>query len=78
MKDAIPSMQDLFAQLGLSDAPADMQAFMARNRPLAPEVELADAPFWTSSQAEFLRNGLLEDTAWSIVIDQLNVALRQS
>jgi len=77
MEDSIPSMTRLFEQLGLSSGPADIAEFILRHGPLHSKFELADAPFWNSSQADFLRNGLGEDSVWSIVIDQLNLALRQ-
>ena len=42
----------------------------------ALDVLLADAPFWTPSQATLLREELLEDADWAEVIDRLNSALR--
>ncbi|MDM0014944.1 DUF2789 domain-containing protein [Variovorax sp. J22P168] len=70
------TMHDLFAQLGLPNTEADVQAFIARHRPLPEEVRLADAPFWTSAQGQFLREELKEDADWAEVVDQLNLALR--
>ena len=76
MEQAIPSMTLLFSQLGLRSAPQDIDAFIAANRPLATGVLLADADFWTRSQADFLRCEVAEDTAWSVVIERLNATLR--
>jgi len=76
MEQAIPSMTLLFSQLGLRSTPQDIDAFIASNRPLSTQVLLADADFWTASQADFLRSEVAEDTAWSVVIERLNATLR--
>ncbi|MEJ8858286.1 DUF2789 domain-containing protein [Variovorax robiniae] len=71
------SLETLFAQLGLPSANAsDIERFVAEHRPLAADVELADAPFWTPGQAEFLREEINDDAEWAEVIDQLNAMLR--
>jgi hypothetical protein len=44
--------------------------------PLAHELKLADAPFWTAAQAGFLKSELDEDADWSAVIDTLDARLR--
>lgn len=67
---------ELFAQLGLpTDAPGIGQ-FLAAHRPLAADVRLAEAPFWSAAQAAFLREEIIGDADWAEVVDQLNVALR--
>lgn len=76
MEDLIPSMTRLFDQLGLASAPQFIESFIAGHKPLPASVELADAPFWSASQAEFLRSEIDEDTDWAIVIERLNAALR--
>jgi hypothetical protein len=38
---------------------------------------MADAFFWTKSQAEFLRDEILDDADWAEVVDQLDVLLRK-
>lgn len=69
---------DLFAQLGLpADEPAIRQ-FLVTHTPLAADIDLPDAPFWTESQAAFLREEILEDADWAELVDQLNLALRQA
>lgn len=76
MDNSFHHFSELFAQLGL---PADDQAireFLAAHSPLAPDVVLADAPFWTPAQATLLREEILEDADWAEVVDQLNAALR--
>jgi hypothetical protein len=66
----------LFRQLGLSDDPAAMRAFIA-SHPLPPKSNLADAPFWSPSQAAFLRQSLENDAEWSEAVDELAVLLQQ-
>jgi hypothetical protein len=67
---------DLFAQLGLPVAEADIGAFIARHRPLAGDVALCDAPFWTPAQAALLAQQSDADADWAELVDQLNLALR--
>ena len=65
----------MFGQLGLPDDTASIEAFIASHRPLPPEVALADAPFWTPSQAQFLREEIAEDADWAEIIDSLAALL---
>lgn len=76
MEDSIPNMTRLFDQLGLGSAPPTIESFIAAHKPLPATIALADAPFWSTSQAEFLRREVEEDTDWAIVIERLNAALR--
>jgi hypothetical protein len=78
MEGNFHSMTNLFAQLGLPSRPTDIQAFIESNRPLAADLELHEAPFWTSSQAEFLREEVEDDADWAGIIDELNCGLRQT
>lgn len=75
METLHPQMPDLFRQLGLPDGEADIRRFIDSHRPLAPDTALADAPFWSESQARFLREEIGEDADWAEVVDQLNLAL---
>lgn len=68
----------LFQQLGLDSDPASIDAFIAEHYPLADEVKVSEAPFWTESQAAFLKEELLEDAEWAPVVDELNVRLHES
>ena len=49
----------------------------------APEIYqwvmsvLEDAFFWSESQAQFLRDDILDDADWAEVVDQLDVLLRK-
>ena len=68
---------ELFAQLGLANDPAVIERFIAEHAPLAGDVRLEDAPFWTAAQAQFLREAMSEDSDWAELADQRNTALRQ-
>ena len=70
------SLATLFAQLGLDNDQAAMDAFIAEHR-LAEHVPLEKAPFWSPGQASFIAESLKEDADWSEVIDELNTLLRK-
>ena len=76
MNKPVHRFADLFAQLGLPSDEPDIQRFIADHTPLAADIALADAPFWTKAQATFLREECLKDADWAELVDQLNVALR--
>lgn len=76
MEQPVHTLSTLFAQLGLPNETADIERFVAQHKPLSDDVELADAPFWNSAQAAFLREEIREDADWAEVVDQLNVMLR--
>ena len=67
---------NLFAQLGLPADVGGIAGFLAAHTPLAGNIQLADAPFWTPAQAVFLRDAVVEDSDWSGPVDQLDEALR--
>lgn len=75
METPLHSMRNLFAQLGLPSDQASIDEFIASHSPLPENMKLADAPFWTPSQAAFLREEILEDADWAEVVDQLNASL---
>ena len=77
MDTHLHAMPELFAQLGLPTTPEAIQAFIETNRPRAAHLALPDAPFWTASQAEFLRDQVQNDADWAGVIDRLDAALRR-
>jgi Protein of unknown function (DUF2789) len=66
----------LFSQLGLLDDPANIAAFLRQHTPLTPGLRLHEAPFWSDSQACFLREALLQDSEWAVPADQLAQALQ--
>lgn len=67
---------NLFAQLGLADDALSIGQFIDSHSPLAANVKLPDAPFWTAAQAAFLREALLQDSDWAELADQLSLAFR--
>lgn len=77
MENPQHSLSALFKQLGLPHDAISIDQFIASHSPLKPDLHLADAFFWTESQAEFLREEILDDADWAEVVDQLNVMLRK-
>jgi hypothetical protein len=76
MEPGVHSLHNLFEQLGLPSGKADIERFIAAHRPLPDGVALADAPFWSKAQAQFLREEIAEDADWAELVDQLNLMLR--
>lgn len=76
MENAHHHFSELFAQLGLPTDPLAIARFIQQHAPLAGDVALPDAPFWTPAQAAFLKDALLQDSNWAEVADQLSEALR--
>lgn len=66
---------ELFEQLGLPSSEAEIRQFIAAHRPLPGDVKITEAPFWSDSQARLLKELLLQDADWAVVVDHLNVAL---
>lgn len=75
MEAPVHSMSSLFDQLGLPSEDADVEDFIESHSPLAANIPLPEAPFWTPAQASFLREKILEDADWAEVIDGLNAEL---
>ena len=75
MESPIHRLGDLFRQLGLPDDPAAIENFIAAHRPLPAGVALADASFWTPSQAQFLREEINDDADWAELVDSLGSLL---
>ena len=76
MENPIHTMSSLFKQLGLPSEEADINAFVAEHKPLAPETSLADADFWSPTQSAFLAEEIAEDADWASVVDTLDAMLR--
>ena len=66
----------LFQQLGLPSDNNSIDAFINSHAPLAADVLLADASFWSRGQAQFIREALSADSDWAEIVDQLNASLR--
>ncbi|MCB1915243.1 MAG: DUF2789 domain-containing protein [Rhodocyclaceae bacterium] len=75
MEAPIHTMSNLFAQLGLPNDEASIARFIETHRPLAEDVRLSEAPFWSQAQATFLREEIQEDADWAPIIDELNAEL---
>jgi hypothetical protein len=75
METPIHQLSDLFSQLGLPDDAASIEAFVVSHRPLPDGVALADAPFWSVSQAQLLRQKIADDADWAGLVDSLNAML---
>ncbi|MBL8349690.1 MAG: DUF2789 domain-containing protein [Burkholderiaceae bacterium] len=75
METPFHGLADLFRQLGLADDPASIERFIATHRPLPAGTALCDAPFWTASQAQFLREGIVGDADWAEPVDSLAALL---
>lgn len=71
------NITNLFAQLGLPSSKEHIHAFIEANSPLDSQISLFDAPFWTQSQAKFLREEIIKDADWAVAIDKLNASLRE-
>jgi hypothetical protein len=75
MQNHLHSMRSLFDQLGLASDAAAIEQFFAEHRPLPGHLALHEATFWSSGQAEFLREEILDDADWAAVIDAMNAKL---
>ncbi|HUL13991.1 MAG TPA: DUF2789 domain-containing protein [Methylococcaceae bacterium] len=77
MDTSAHNMQTLFLQLGLPNRPEDVQSFIQSHKPLAPDIPLPHAEFWSASQAAFLREAIEEDSDWCEIVDELDSQLRR-
>jgi len=68
----------LFEQLGLKNDDASIDAFIQSHIPLNKEGPIWTEPFWSSSQAAFLREALEEDADWAEIVDELSNLLHKS
>ncbi len=74
MHSTNPTLNSLFAQLGLDSSDQAISRFIRQHK-LAAGMAIQDAPFWNSAQASFLRESLKQDADWCEVIDELNALL---
>ncbi|WP_434607551.1 DUF2789 domain-containing protein [Pseudomonas sp. R1-7] len=77
MESPVHKLPALFKQLGLPDDALSIDQFIASHSPLKPGLHLADAFFWSEGQRQLLRDEILEDADWAVVVDQLDVLLRK-
>ena len=78
MDKSFHGFSELFKQLGLPADDAGIAQFLRQHSPLAAHIPLADAPFWSPAQSSLLKEELQGDADWAEVVDQLNLALRES
>ncbi|WP_339515490.1 DUF2789 domain-containing protein [Pseudomonas sp. RL_15y_Pfl2_60] len=76
MEPPVHDLPSLFAQLGLDNDPASIEAFISTHSPLPEDCVLAEASFWNKAQAALLREEIREDADWAEIVDQLNLMLR--
>ena len=76
MDTSAHTIETLFEQLGLNNNPESIKAFVTNNH-LPRDVPLENAAFWSSGQAQFLREAIAEDSDWAEVVDQLSGQLHQ-
>jgi len=77
MQEPHHHFSELFAQLGLPNDKQSIAQFLNEHSPLAGDIRLPDAPFWTPAQATFLEEALILDSDWAELADQLSEALRE-
>lgn len=71
------SLVHLFMQLGLPSKKNDILQFVKLHAPLASDIELHQATFWSVSQASFLQESKADDADWAEIVDQLDAMLRE-
>lgn len=69
------NMSSLFKQLGEGHDDVGIANFIERHGGLPGDTHLHEAVFWSLSQANFLREALVQDAAWAPVVDALNATL---
>ncbi|NUT82014.1 MULTISPECIES: DUF2789 family protein [Pseudomonas] len=74
MEQPSHDIETLFDQLGLpSDGKAIDEFIIAH--PLAQDIKLVEADFWSDQQKDLLREWLLADGEEALLVDELNVRL---
>jgi len=76
MSDTMPSMTDLFLQLGL-DAEEKAIAQFIKDHQLPQGIHIFEAPYWNDGQRQFLSEQITADATWALVVDQLNESLHE-
>lgn len=78
MEPVVHSINALFRQLGLPDDDTAVDQFIQSHRPLPQAMTLPEATFWSSAQAEFLREAISDDADWAEVVDELDSRLHSA
>ena len=71
------TLEGLFDQLGLDSWEEAIQRFIDDHGDLDWDIPIAEAPFWTPGQREFLRDAVANDSDWAEIVDQLDNLLRR-
>ncbi|MCL6416200.1 DUF2789 domain-containing protein [Aestuariirhabdus sp. Z084] len=71
------SLYTLFEQLGLAGTDQEIDDFVEQFGPVDAKMALADAPFWTEAQAQFLREAIESDGDWAELVDELDTLMRK-
>ncbi|MNP53584.1 hypothetical protein D3C76_1480710 [compost metagenome] len=74
MEQPSHELKTLFDQLGLPSDDKAIDDFIIAH-PLAPEIKLVEADFWSNQHKDLLREWLLADGEEAVLVDQLNVRL---
>lgn len=69
------TLPTLFDQLGLDSSEQAIQTFIRQHR-LKDNQPLDKAPFWSVSQAQFIRESWENDAEWVDAVDHLDTLLR--
>ncbi|KII36571.1 DUF2789 family protein [Pseudomonas fluorescens] len=69
-------LKTLFDQLGLPSEGTAIDDFIEEH-PLAADVKLIDADFWSPQQAQLLKEWLRADGEEAVMVDELNVRLHR-
>jgi len=77
MSSAAHTLAELFMQLGLPSDKESIEDFVDRNQSVCKDRSIVEAPIWSESQLEFLRQALSEDSDWSQIVDSLYLMLSQ-
>lgn len=74
MDISVPSLEMLFAQLGLASSVKEVEQFISTHQ-LDEDISLLKAPFWNAGQKQLLTEKLFGDDDWAPVVDLLNKEL---
>lgn len=77
MQLPVHDLTTLFEQLGLDSDAASIDAFIASHSPLADDVKVSEAEFWSPAQKALLKEEIMGDADWAPIVDELNVRLHQ-
>lgn len=76
MDTSMHTMEKLFLQLGLNNSEEAISEFIRAHR-LTKDITLDQASFWSTSQAQFIKECLDYDSDWAEIVDQLNVQIHE-